>query len=102
MRVEPEGGDRRKFWQRRLPTSPNQASSTTAPVTRAPPILPGAAKAALSSHPATLNPPTASLPEPGHARSRKSRRVVIALAALLLLVVLGLSAALVITNLRIS
>jgi len=108
MRVEPAGADRgtlgqrRPFWKRRPPTSPSQPASTKDPVTRAPPILSGAARAAAQSgHRPTLNPTRSAPPETDGRRPRLPRRVVVALAALLL-VVLGLSAALVVTNLRIS
>jgi S1-C subfamily serine protease len=106
MRVDPEGGDRRTFWQRRPRASTKRAASTgdpvptkrgasTDPVTRVPPILFGAAAAA-----APL--PTSAPPEPGRAKRRMSRPVALSLAALILVAVLGLTAALVVTNLRIS
>src|ERR1700723_2411010 len=107
MRVEPAGGERRTLWdrlpigQRRAPTPPTQPSSTPGPITRAPPILSRTTTASSSNYQPNLNPATAAPPEPERARSRMSRRVVVGLVVLLL-VVLGLSAALVVTNLRIS
>jgi S1-C subfamily serine protease len=61
-----------------------------------------ATKASTSGHPPTLNPTPSATAEPGRVRPKVSRRAAVALAGLLLLVVLGLSAALVLTNLRIS
>ncbi len=90
MRVEPAGGvrrtagDRLPLGQKRPSTSPARPSSTTGPGTGVPP-------------PPSTPPP----PEPGPQSHGWSRRVVVALAVLLL-AVLGLSAALIVTNARIS
>jgi S1-C subfamily serine protease len=107
MRVEPAGGGRRTLWdrlpigQRRTPTPPDQPSSTAGPITRAPPAFSRATKASSFTNQPQPNPATSAPPEPDRARPRLSRRLVVGLAVLLL-VVLGLSAALVVTNLRIS
>jgi S1-C subfamily serine protease len=106
--VEPAGGDRRRsrgrlpIGQRRSPTSPYQPSSTNGPLTRPPPSMSSrATKASPSTQRPSLNPTTPAPPEPGRAGPRSSRRLVVALGALLL-AVLGLIAALVVTNLRVS
>jgi S1-C subfamily serine protease len=107
MRVEPGGGDRRTLGdrfplgQRRPPTSPEQPPPTKGPVTRAPPTFSRATKAAPSNQLPGLNPAPSAPPEPDRARPGISRRLAVVLAVLLL-AVLGLSAALVVTNLRIS
>ena len=107
MRVEAAGGDRRRLrdrlplGQRRSPTSPNQTASPKGLATPPPATSSRAIKASPSNHLPTPNPTTSARPEPGRAGAGVSRRVAVALAVLLL-AVLGLSAALIVTNLRIS
>jgi S1-C subfamily serine protease len=79
----------------------DQRSSTKGPTTQAPPTWSRGTKAPPSNHPPALNPTTPAAPGPGRGRLGGSRRVAVAFGVLIL-AVLGLSGALVFTNLRIS